>query len=202
MPQAVYCKCVVYYRRRVLQTSYIVYHKWCTGRDLEDADGLAHGGLDEEGLDVLPVLLEEGDEEVDAQHGVGSQLVLVHLGVADGGGEAQHLLELELDGALDLGDLLGEVLRVRHRRGELAGLVEPGAEQTGDLLDQGVRRQEDVVLLGQLLDQLLVLVQLLQVVSRAEVEAEGLGLVAVRVITDDAHAHVGLGGRGQTRRGA
>ena len=34
---------------------------------LEDALDLAHGALDVEGLDVLPVLLEEGNEEVDGQ---------------------------------------------------------------------------------------------------------------------------------------
>ena len=32
---------------------------------LVDADGLAHGRLDVEALDVLPVLLEQRDEEVD-----------------------------------------------------------------------------------------------------------------------------------------
>lgn len=33
-------------------------------------------------------------------------------------------------------------------RGELAGLVEAGAQQTGDLLDHSLRRQEGVVALG------------------------------------------------------
>ena len=33
---------------------------------LEQADRLAHRGLDVQGLDVLPVLLEQRDEEVDA----------------------------------------------------------------------------------------------------------------------------------------
>lgn len=33
---------------------------------LEETDGLAHRGLDVQRLDVLPVLLQEGDEEVDA----------------------------------------------------------------------------------------------------------------------------------------
>lgn len=34
--------------------------------NLVQADGLAHGAFDVERLDVLPVLFEEGDEEVDA----------------------------------------------------------------------------------------------------------------------------------------
>lgn len=33
---------------------------------LEETDGFAHRRLDVQGLDVLPVLLQEGDEEVDA----------------------------------------------------------------------------------------------------------------------------------------
>ena len=33
---------------------------------LVEANGLAHSGLDVQGLDVLPVFLEQGDEEVDA----------------------------------------------------------------------------------------------------------------------------------------
>lgn len=36
---------------------------------------------------------------------------------------------------------------------ELAGLGQTGTEQTRDLLDQGVRGKESVVLLGELLDQ-------------------------------------------------
>ena len=35
---------------------------------------------------------------------------------------------------------------------ELAGLVQSGAQKTGDLLDQGLRSQEGIVLLGKLLD--------------------------------------------------
>ena len=77
--------------------------------------------------------------------------------MADGDTQAQHLLELELDGRLDLGDLLAEVLGVRDGGGELAGLGETGAEQTGDLLDEGLGGEEGVVLLGELLDELLVL---------------------------------------------
>lgn len=34
--------------------------------DLEEAHRLAHGCLDVERLDVLPVLLQEGHEEIDA----------------------------------------------------------------------------------------------------------------------------------------
>lgn len=49
-----------------------------------------------ERVDVLPVLLEEGDEEVDGQHGVGDNLVLSHVDVADSNAQAENLLELPL----------------------------------------------------------------------------------------------------------
>lgn len=42
-------------------------------------------------------------------------------------------------------------------RGELAGLGETGAEETGDLLDEGIGGDESVVLASKLLDELLVL---------------------------------------------
>ena len=84
---------------------------------LVETDGFAHRRLDVKGLDVLPVLLEQRHEEVDAcardislsrmqgqkkrgrtQHDVGENLVVRHLNVADGDTQAKHLLELELDG--------------------------------------------------------------------------------------------------------
>lgn len=63
---------------------------------LEETLGLTHGALDVERVDVLPVLLEEGDQEVDRQHGVGDDLVLGHVDVADSDAQAENLLELPL----------------------------------------------------------------------------------------------------------
>ena len=77
-----------------------------------------------DGLDVLPVLLEERHEEVDGQVDVGEQLGFGHLDVADGDAEAESLLELELDGALDFVELLKNVFVGAEQRGELAGLGE------------------------------------------------------------------------------
>jgi len=67
-----------------------------TSADLVEAVGRAHGGLDVDRLDVLPVLLQQRDEEVDGHLRVDEDLALGHLDVADGHGEAQHLLQLEL----------------------------------------------------------------------------------------------------------
>lgn len=88
---------------------------------LVDALGGRHGSLDGQASNVLPALLEQGDEVVDGQHDVTDELVLGHLNVANSDTHTQNLLQLELDGGLDLGDLVGEVLSVRDGGGELAG---------------------------------------------------------------------------------
>ena len=73
---------------------------------------LSHRGLDGERLDVLPVLLEEGDEEVDTQHGVGEDLIGGHLDVSDGDSETEDLLKLELDGGTNFQNLGSEIFGV------------------------------------------------------------------------------------------
>lgn len=83
--------------------------------------GGAHGSLEGEGANVLPALLEEGDEVVDGQHDVANKLLIGHVDVADSDTHTENLLELELDGGLDVGDLGGEVLVVGDRGGELTG---------------------------------------------------------------------------------
>ena len=65
----------------------------------------AHGGLDVEGLDVLPVLLQQGHQEVHGQVDVLSQLLLRHLNVSNSNIQAQNLLHLELDGGLEVHNL-------------------------------------------------------------------------------------------------
>lgn len=87
---------------------------------LVDALGRRHGSLDGQATNVLPALLEQRDQVVDGQHDVGDQLVRGHADVADSDTHAQDLLELELDGRLDLGNLGAEVVGVRDRGRELA----------------------------------------------------------------------------------
>ena len=82
----------------------------------------AHGGLDVEGLDVLPVLLQQRDKEVHGQVDVLSQLLLGHLDIADGNIQAENLLHLELDGGLQVEHLCLNVIGVGDQAGELASL--------------------------------------------------------------------------------
>lgn len=96
---------------------------------LVDAAGRRHGSLDGEAPNVLPALLQQRDEVVDGQHDVGDQLLLRHADVADGDTHAEHLLELELDGGLDLVHPGAEVVGVRDGRGELASCGGTGLER-------------------------------------------------------------------------
>ena len=75
-----------------------------------------------EGLHVLPVLLQQGDEEVHGQVHVLSQLLLSHLHVADGDVKAENLLHLELDGGLQIQSLLLQVVIVGDQSWELTSL--------------------------------------------------------------------------------
>ena len=69
-------------------------------------------------------------------------------------------------------------------------LVQPGAQQSRDLLDQSVGGQEGVVLGSQLLHLLLVLVELLEVVGGHGGDAASLGLVNVLLISEQTDAEL------------
>ncbi len=159
---------------------------------------LAHSALNVERTDVLPALLQQRDQEVDRQVDVGSQLFRSHLNVTDGDTQAQNLLQLELDGRANVSDLLLDVIVVSDGGRELVHLVQLGTQDTRNLLDDGIRGEESVVLVGPLLDDLLVLVELLQAVHINEVVTSSLGFVAVLGVSDDADLLVGASNVGQT----
>jgi len=159
--------------------------------------GFAHGGLNEQRFDVLPVLLEQRDEEVDGQHDVTEQLVLGHTDVADSDTQAEHLLELELDGGAQLVGLGNQIVSVGDGGGELTGLMETRTQQTRNLLNESLGSKEGIVLLRKLLYQLLVLVELLEVINGHELKAGGLSLVAMEGITKNTHGHLGAGNVGE-----
>jgi hypothetical protein len=57
------------------------------------------------------------------KHDISEDLILRHLHVADSNTEAQNLLELELDGAANLGELVTEVFTMGDGSRELSGCV-------------------------------------------------------------------------------
>jgi len=160
-------------------------------RDLVEADGFAHTGLDEERLDILPVLFEERNQKVDRKHDVAKKLILSHLDMTNSDAEAEDLLQLELDGGFKFIGLLNKVVGMVDWGRELSSLVEAWAEETGNLLDEGLGGEEGIVLFGKLLNELLVLVKLLEVLHSLEVHASSLGLIDMKGVSENANAHLG-----------
>lgn len=113
-------------------------------------------------------------------------MVLSHANVSNGDTQAKNLLELELDGALDVVDLGGKVLSMGDGGRELSGLGETGSEETGNLLDELLRGDEGIVLASKLLDELLVLVELLQVINRHRLEGVVLGTIDIVLVSENA----------------
>jgi len=150
-----------------------------------------HRALDVQRADVLPVLLQQRHQEVDSQTDVGGQVIRLHGNVADSHGQAQDLLELKLDGGFQFLDLSDHVVSVSDHRREFTGLVQPGTQDTRDLLDERVGSQESVVLLGEFFDQLLVLVHLLQGLLVHAGNTVGRGFIAMLLITKNANGELG-----------
>ena len=124
-------------------------------RYLVDTLWFSHGGLDGQGFDVLPVLLEERNQEVDRQVQVLDKLIFRHVNITDSNVEAKDLLHLELDGGLDIIDLTNHIILMSQHGWEFTSLVQTWTQKTWDLFDQGFRSEESIVFLGKLLDQFL-----------------------------------------------
>jgi len=152
-------------------------------------------------LKIVPALLEHGDKEIERHHDVLAELLLSHLLVTDTGGEAGDLLELELNRRAGVVDSLGNGLLVRDGGGEHTNTVKNGTNNGGDLLEDGIGSEEKGVLLGPLLDDLLVLVELLEGVQIGDINVSDAGLlelVLVLLISDDAKLEVLTRASGET----
>jgi hypothetical protein len=164
---------------------------------LVEALRLAHGGLDVGRLEVLPVLLEEGDEVVDGEGGVLADLVFLHVDVADAAAKAENLLELELDGGADFFNLVSEVVTEGNSGGELVDTVHVGADNTGNGLDDGFGGEEGIIAGAHLLDELLVLVELLEIFHGHSIDTSLLGLFLMLEVADDSDLVVGAADVGE-----
>ena len=156
-----------------------------------------HGGLDVDDLNVLPLLLQERDEEVDGENDVALQLVSVEVDMTDRDREAKDLLHLELDGVENVVDLLSGILAVGNDRGELTSSVKTGTHDSRKLLDEGIRSQESVVLLSELTDELLVLVEVSDFINVHARNTFLLTDLLVLIVDEDTDINMRSGGVGE-----
>jgi len=151
-----------------------------------------------EGLDVLPALLQQGDQEVDRHVDVLSEFFFGHGSNTDSSTHTEDLLQLESDGRLDFLKLFFNLFVFTDSDGELADLVEGVTHKLGDLLHQGFGGQKDIERLSPLLDQLLILVELLGTIDIDATNIDLLGLVTVDGSTDKTDLSVGGGDVGES----
>merc|ERR1719197_1771036 len=91
---------------------------------LVDTLWFSHGGLDSQRFDILPIFLEERDQEVDSQVHVLDQLIFSHTNITDGDVETKDLLHLELDSGLDIIDFTKHIVLVGQHSWEFTSLVQ------------------------------------------------------------------------------
>lgn len=156
-----------------------------------DLHGRAHGGLDVDLSNVLPLLLQEGSKEVSSKLGVDLDLFGIHLDVSDSDVQAHDLLHLELDGGLDLINLFLHVIATGKQGGEFTSLGQTRTQKTRDLLDHIIRSHEEIVFLGKLLDEFLVLVELLQIFHTHVIDADTVRLFTMGGISENAALEIG-----------
>merc|ERR1711924_319302 len=90
-----------------------------------------HSGLDVQGPDVLPVLLEQGDQKVDRGRDVDVDLLLGHVDVADGDAQAQDLLSWNLMLFLTSATFSSKLSLWVTKVGNLPALFKPGPNKRG-----------------------------------------------------------------------
>ena len=82
-------------RLKVLQQNHEREEQGCCGGETRDelieTLGTTHGALDVQRANILPVLLQQRDEEVDSHEDVGDELILAHLDMANSNSQAKNL---------------------------------------------------------------------------------------------------------------
>merc|ERR1711915_625400 len=125
--------------------------------------------------------------EVHGEMDILDKFILAHSNITNSDRQTQNLLHLELDGCLEIVNLLPQVIIMGYQSWEFSSLVQTGSQKPWNLLDKGIRCNESIEALGQLLYFLLVLIQLLQIVGRHAIETKRLGLITVLLISQKAN---------------
>merc|ERR1712216_982531 len=120
----------------------------------------------------MPSLLQQGSQEVGRHDDILSEFLVSHTFVSDGDVQVGNLLELPLNGGSDITELLLKRLVVGNWLWELTDSVKNWTQNLWDLLDKGISGKKEIVFLGPLLDEFLVLVEFLQVVKGGDIDVE------------------------------
>ena len=169
-------------------------------KDLKvNLNGRTHGRLDVNLSNILPLLFQKRRQEIGRQLGIGKDFAGVHFHIADRDIEAHDFLHLELDGGLEFINLALHIFIVPEQSGEFTRLGQAGPQETGNLLDQIVRRNKEIITLGEFLDHFLVFIQFLQVFYGHVVDADAIGLFAMGGAAEDAALELGTGDGGQAK---
>ena len=115
--------------------------------------------------DVLPSLLCQRYQEVNAHSDVLSELFFSLFNISDSGSQARSFLGLELNGVLDFSDFVDELFSFSHGDGELSELDEDIAQKLSDLLGNRVRCQEEIIFLCPFFNFGLILVESLKSIN-------------------------------------
>jgi hypothetical protein len=160
--------------------------------------GRSHGALQVQSLNVLPFLLQQGNHVVDGGHGVEFNLSRSHRHVGNGSAHTHWSsglnLQVELNGGRSLLDLVSKRGIWRDDLRELSGLGQSRSYKSWNLLDQGRRSQESIVLVSELLNKLLVSVELGKVIFRHAVNSNSLGFVQSSLVSQHTDSALWLWG--------
>mmetsp|Transcript_8958 Transcript_8958/g.18610 ORF Transcript_8958/g.18610 Transcript_8958/m.18610 type:complete len:244 (-) Transcript_8958:108-839(-) len=158
-----------------------------------DLNSRAHGRLDVNATNILPLLLQETGEKVSSELSVDNDILLIHANISDSNVKAHNLLHLELDGSLNFIDLRLHIVTSRKKSGEFSCLGKTRTKKTRNLLDHVLGCHEEIIPLSELFDEFLVLVQFLQVFDTHVLNTDTIGLFAVSSITKNTTLEVGAG---------
>jgi hypothetical protein len=148
----------------------------------------------------VPSLLEERHKEVKSHHDVLTDLVITHVLAAGGNAHARNLTQLELHGGLDVLEREDKRLVLAHGGGEHLNSGKNRSDDDGHLLQDGIGSNENIVLLGPLFNELLVLVELFEFIKTGDsnVDIIVFDLSLVLLISDQADLKSGAGQVGES----
>ena len=138
---------------------------------LIESNRLAHSRLDMQRFDVLPIFLQERNEEIYAftnlngqrcpnkfnsihtQHNIGEYLIICHLNMANSNTQAKDLLKLEFYSGAYFRELSREILRVRDGSRELSSYERRLKDVRSEKVGCGTFRKSRTQKARNLLDQ-------------------------------------------------